>query len=1224
MKIMSKKELKYLFLLVFALAVLCFTCSQAQIRTGIVQRQRVITSGGADSQAPTTPTGLASSSITSSGFVVTWNASTDNIGVTGYKLYLNGTFQSNYSGTTATLSGLTQATVYSVKIAAYDGAGNLSAQSTALSVTTSSSTDTQAPTVPTGLASSNITSSGFIITWTASTDNVGVTGYNLYLNATYQGFYSSNTATVPGLSAGTTYSVTVSAKDAAGNFSAQSSALSVTTSGGASTLEKTAYLNFGWQYSTTVSNYNNFYTTSFPVASGTTYSSLILNDGSTSGGWGFTTTSSISGGGNSGSCSSGAYNTNALNSWWSISNTEVFTAKLTGLNTGKYYVLKFLCNTGSNVGQADFTINGTTVSVATINNCSNVAEFDNIVPNSSGEISFSLSRSTGYYQVGINVLDVEQYSAPYTPPVIPPPAGSIPVQAFQVFVETREGYENKATLIDEISTYNTGTPTTQFTPFNGGWNHPDMMDSVTIGIAIGKKYNFNKISWYDVSGVSCSNGYNFQVKRLNGYTTARGYREPIWTTVLSSAMTGSGWVDNTVSFTSDTLKLVIYADPSNKSNPGNFVNIPNEIVFFGTAYDGTAYPTDPSPTAYTPQTVDFKTCFVRQMDSPDGADIVGSRGYVASGYYSYGGTTVSSVNFSAPSNNSSHILGKYENIYRSGLSRNSYICSFNYPYWMNGTAESSFNFDAKSTSIINAPYNINSYRTYGQLMYKYANDLGMYVNQFQPLNEPQKTWQGRANYHGAWELFMLMSVSYDGHEKTFTDAGVKNARSGAKMFSSNHYVASLNQLDADRWLASLYRKDKKLPYDAYCIDTYISDVTTPFSVLGTKATFPEDRGTNSHYTLTNNIRNYIQKYVPGLWFVISEEGNDQPGSGSPQAAQAVSGQTGDYTNDAWKIRSYALVRADIYDHFQDRDGQPGGNYYYNTSGWSSDNYGGSTGTHANENYRTYRPMHYDMQAFVNRLSGFKEVEADRVTTGSVWKIHYVSSSNSNFHAYLVWSPTGNNTTVSNYSLSLAAGSTNAWTVSGWVSNSSTATVNTASVSAGATTISTVSEFPTLVYALNSSTFPTYFKYELQMDLTGKTITGTQASYLIDEQSKALQENPNMQKDWFQGYSPVGIGNFTLDLGGQYEVTRVLLQTSYTNAYTIQTSPDGTTWTTQTVTPKSVFYKNWSTYHIQNDCPTPGTCYGPHGQGVTCRYIKMIGSANIGEMAVYYYKYNNGQ
>jgi chitodextrinase len=183
-----------------------------------------------DTTAPTVPTGLASSSISPTGFTVSWTASTDAVGVTGYRVRLNGGTPTVVTGTSTSFTGLTASTTYTVEVAAGDAAGNWSAYSTALSVTTGSSADTTAPSVPTGLASSAITQTGFTFSWSASTDNVAVTGYDVTINGGAPIAKTTTSHAFTGLTAGTTYSVTVRAKDAAGNASAYATALSVTTS----------------------------------------------------------------------------------------------------------------------------------------------------------------------------------------------------------------------------------------------------------------------------------------------------------------------------------------------------------------------------------------------------------------------------------------------------------------------------------------------------------------------------------------------------------------------------------------------------------------------------------------------------------------------------------------------------------------------------------------------------------------------------------------------------------------------------------------------------------------------------------------------------------------------------------------------------------------------------------------------------------------------------------
>ncbi|MDX6183236.1 endonuclease [Flavobacterium sp. Fl-77] len=93
------------------------------------------TSSG-DTQAPTAPASLASTSKTATSITLTWNASSDNIGVTGYNVYANNTLKTTVTGLTATITGLTASTSYSIYVKAKDAAGNTSATSNTISVIT--------------------------------------------------------------------------------------------------------------------------------------------------------------------------------------------------------------------------------------------------------------------------------------------------------------------------------------------------------------------------------------------------------------------------------------------------------------------------------------------------------------------------------------------------------------------------------------------------------------------------------------------------------------------------------------------------------------------------------------------------------------------------------------------------------------------------------------------------------------------------------------------------------------------------------------------------------------------------------------------------------------------------------------------------------------------------------------------------------------------------------
>ncbi|WP_339127780.1 glycoside hydrolase family 6 protein [Streptomyces sp. f51] len=107
--------------------------------------------------------------------------------------------------------------------------------------------DTQAPTVPGGLTVGTTTSSSVSLSWSASTDDTAVTGYDVYRDGTKVGSATTTSYTDSGLSASTTYKYTVKAKDAAGNVSASSTEVSATTKassgGGGSTGLKAQYKN---------------------------------------------------------------------------------------------------------------------------------------------------------------------------------------------------------------------------------------------------------------------------------------------------------------------------------------------------------------------------------------------------------------------------------------------------------------------------------------------------------------------------------------------------------------------------------------------------------------------------------------------------------------------------------------------------------------------------------------------------------------------------------------------------------------------------------------------------------------------------------------------------------------------------------------------------------------------------------------------------------------------
>jgi chitodextrinase len=180
-----------------------------------------------DSQAPSTPTGLVQTGSSSTSVSFAWNASTDNVGVTGYGLYRNGASAGSATSTNATLSGLACGTTSNVGVDAVDAAGNRSGTTTIPMST--APCDSQAPSTPTGLVQTGSTESTVSLSWNASTDNVAVASYSLFRDGVPAGSVATTSGTVGGLTCGATPLIGVEAVDGAGNHSGRAT-LSSTTS----------------------------------------------------------------------------------------------------------------------------------------------------------------------------------------------------------------------------------------------------------------------------------------------------------------------------------------------------------------------------------------------------------------------------------------------------------------------------------------------------------------------------------------------------------------------------------------------------------------------------------------------------------------------------------------------------------------------------------------------------------------------------------------------------------------------------------------------------------------------------------------------------------------------------------------------------------------------------------------------------------------------------------
>ena len=154
----------------------------------------------------------------------------------------------------------------------------------------SAGVDTTAPSAPSNASATSVTQTTLILNWSASTDNVAVTEYDIYQGATKIGSTANTTMNVTGLTAATGYTFSVKAKDAAGNVSSSSNIVNVTTlsnavsyctsKGTRVTYEWIDYVAFGGMTNTTAANdgYGDFTSKVAVVVLGST-NQLVLSAG---------------------------------------------------------------------------------------------------------------------------------------------------------------------------------------------------------------------------------------------------------------------------------------------------------------------------------------------------------------------------------------------------------------------------------------------------------------------------------------------------------------------------------------------------------------------------------------------------------------------------------------------------------------------------------------------------------------------------------------------------------------------------------------------------------------------------------------------------------------------------------------------------------------------------------------------------------------------------------
>jgi hypothetical protein len=168
-----------------------------------------------DTIAPSVPSGLTAIAKSSTQVSLAWTASTDNVGVAGYRIYRNGTQIGTSATTSYTDASVAAGTAYNYTVSAYDGAGNASAASNTATATTPQSLNISSYYVGT------TTSTSATINWITNISASGIVYYgtnssSLSSSATYSALTTSHSLNLAGLNQRTKYYYKIKATDSSG------------------------------------------------------------------------------------------------------------------------------------------------------------------------------------------------------------------------------------------------------------------------------------------------------------------------------------------------------------------------------------------------------------------------------------------------------------------------------------------------------------------------------------------------------------------------------------------------------------------------------------------------------------------------------------------------------------------------------------------------------------------------------------------------------------------------------------------------------------------------------------------------------------------------------------------------------------------------------------------------------------------------------------------------
>jgi regulation of enolase protein 1 (concanavalin A-like superfamily) len=453
----------------------------------------------------------------------------------------------------------------------------------------------------------------------------------------------------------------------------------------------------------------------------------------------------------------------------------------------------------------------------------------------------------------------------------------------------------------------------------------------------------------------------------------------------------------------------------------------------------------------------------------------------------------------------------------------------------------------------------------GQPRVSGLNTLKYYEN----WNEQDQTWSGAGALFHPFEYAAMASADYDGHMGTLgNDVGVKNADPNAQLVMGGiaNGNAGVDYLRMLKFWADEHRSGQ-VPIDVINVHIYSNSAGIQHSGTSTVGVSPE---LDDLKTKMAKIVDYRNRYMPGKEVWVSEFGYDC-NQNSIQRAPAFGPFSAEEVQGQWLVRSYLALAAagiDRAQQFMLRDDDANSSTTYSSSGLVSSK---ATGFMPKISW-------YYVYTLKNRLGRY--TYAGEVNTGNANVKAYKFSEGGVVKGYAVWCPTSNNTTVSNYQLTLDGSPTTATLVQ-LVTNSVNGTETNLPIAAGKVTLN-VSERPAFVLLDNSDAdFEIDQKIAINPSMVTKESGMGDAGMIADEQADVGEPFYGsgataavVDTKWDTSYAPYPATCY-VDLGSEKYITALCFMDMHgIGDLVISTGTPGN-WT-EVATQSTQGYESWTT------------------------------------------------